>query len=105
MSIHRRKNDQHSSRGTGLIRRRVLSVAAATALTASAATGVASAQDLPGSGNSDSGQTDNPTVSSIITSLTQTDVVGSLFSVVGSLTSGSLAAGSWQSVPGSETAG
>ncbi|MGO1948798.1 MAG: hypothetical protein ACTH1D_04140 [Mycobacteriaceae bacterium] len=104
MTSHHR-TPRHARQNTrSPFRTRALSLAAATVLTATTATGVASAQDLP-SNSSGGGSSDDPTVASVLTSLTETDVIGSLFSVVGSITSGSAAAGSWQSVPGSETAG
>ena len=88
-------------------RSRLVAIATAaglTAATAVATTGAASAQDLP-SFSSASAVTDNPTVSSLISLSTNTDGVGSLASVFGLLASGSLAAGSWQSVPGSANNG
>ena len=88
-------------------RRRLVAIVTAaglTAATAVATTGAASAQDLP-SFSSASAVTDNPTVSSLITLSTSTNIIGSLFSVVGSLASGSLAAGSWQSMSGSANNG
>lgn len=88
-------------------RSRVMALATAVTLTAGTAvatTGAASAQDLPSSGSL-TAVTENETVFSLISLSSNTDVVGSLASVFGMLASGSLAAGSWQSVPGSANAG
>lgn len=88
-------------------RSRVMALATAATLTAGTAvatTGAASAQDLPSTGSLTT-VTENETVSSLISLSTDTDAVGSLASVFGMLASGSLAAGSWQSVPGSANNG
>lgn len=64
-----------------------------------AGTGAAAADELPGSSTSNSDNSDNVTAESVISSLENwydnTDVVGSLTSVVGSALTGGSTAGSW----------